>query len=63
MAVAPCKDCPDRQMGCHGQCEKYQTYRALQTEENEHNHMIKSCMKTDKRWFEREARKKARWKR
>lgn len=20
---APCKDCPDRQVGCHSTCEKY----------------------------------------
>lgn len=27
---APCKDCPDRYVGCHSQCEKYiafQKYR------------------------------------
>ena len=25
---APCKDCTDRAVGCHGQCTKYATYRA-----------------------------------
>ena len=24
----PCKDCTDREVGCHGKCEKYATYRA-----------------------------------
>lgn len=23
---APCLDCPDREPGCHGKCEKYQTW-------------------------------------
>lgn len=23
---APCKDCPNRQIGCHSKCEKYQEY-------------------------------------
>lgn len=26
--VAPCKDCPDRYVGCHGNCEKYKEYKA-----------------------------------
>ena len=25
--TAPCLDCPDREMGCHSKCEKYQKYR------------------------------------
>lgn len=26
MLNAPCKDCPDRYVGCHSQCEKYQAF-------------------------------------
>ena len=26
MSKAPCKDCPDRHLGCHSQCEKYKAY-------------------------------------
>ena len=26
MTTAPCKDCGDREIGCHSQCEKYKTY-------------------------------------
>lgn len=22
--MMPCKDCPDRHLGCHSECEKYQ---------------------------------------
>ena len=35
MVTAPCKDCPDRHLGCHGTCEKYQKYKAKQAEINE----------------------------
>ena len=23
---SPCKDCEDREVGCHGKCEKYQRF-------------------------------------
>ena len=61
MANAPCKDCPDRKMGCHGRCEKYLAFRAVQTEESERKHMIAVSTKSDKTWFEREWRKKVRY--
>lgn len=25
--IAPCKDCADRVVGCHGNCEKYKTFK------------------------------------
>lgn len=28
--IAPCKDCVDRKLLCHGHCEKYQTWKAEQ---------------------------------
>lgn len=24
---APCKDCPDRVLGCHSKCERYSEYK------------------------------------
>ena len=27
MNIAPCKDCKDRHVGCHGKCEKYLEYK------------------------------------
>ena len=27
MDGAPCKDCKDRHIGCHGKCEKYLEYK------------------------------------
>lgn len=35
MNKAPCKDCPDRQVGCHSTCEKYLTFRKERNELNE----------------------------
>ena len=26
--TAPCKECIDRQLGCHGSCETYQAWQA-----------------------------------
>lgn len=28
LLVVPCKECKSRQIGCHGQCEKYLNFRA-----------------------------------
>ncbi len=30
---APCKECPDRKIGCHSECARYITYRAEKDEE------------------------------
>ena len=30
----PCFNCPDRSIGCHGKCEKYQTWNAAHIELN-----------------------------
>lgn len=24
--ITPCKDCKDREVGCHGKCEKYKVF-------------------------------------
>lgn len=26
--TSPCKECEEREVGCHGRCEKYQAYRS-----------------------------------
>ena len=33
MREYPCKDCKDRYIGCHGQCEKYKSARKENEEE------------------------------
>jgi hypothetical protein len=35
MNKAPCKDCPDRKVGCHSTCEKYILFRKERDELNE----------------------------
>ena len=32
---APCKDCADRQLGCHADCSKYREYKDWQKEHND----------------------------
>lgn len=38
--TAPCKDCPDRSIGCHASCGKYIAYRKTQDEYNENNRAL-----------------------
>ena len=33
MAEAPCKDCPNRFVGCHSTCAGYQAFRAVKDKE------------------------------
>lgn len=34
---SPCKDCPDRHVGCHGECERYQEFnRSREAYREEH---------------------------
>lgn len=32
---APCKDCPDRKVGCHSVCEKYLEWKQVHDQEVE----------------------------
>lgn len=52
---APCKDCPDRHLACHGSCEKFLKYREQITEvkhrgfiENQLNRMQYNAVKKHK---------------
>ena len=31
---SPCRDCPERTVGCHGKCEAYKAYRGVLDEIN-----------------------------
>lgn len=37
--IAPCKDCPDRVVGCHSTCERYKDYREEKDRELEQKRM------------------------
>lgn len=36
---APCKDCGDREIGCHSQCEKYKAYSFYNEEIKSKQHL------------------------
>lgn len=36
MYHAPCKDCPDKVVGCHSSCDKYQEFRKFRDEFREY---------------------------
>lgn len=44
MSNAPCKDCSERKVGCHSQCEKYKLYA-------DELHEISEKEKKDKSWL------------
>lgn len=53
---APCKDCPDRYVGCHSQCEKYQAFRkyrddylAWRAKENQRNNDLYATSRHNKK--------------
>lgn len=58
---SPCKDCPDRHIGCHSECDKYKEfekalfeeksirYKANNAEKRATNHEIRSKLRTIKR--------------
>ena len=39
--VAPCKDCPDRKLGCHSKCEKYKEYKLANDAHNKETRLSK----------------------
>ena len=44
MAIkAPCLNCTDRSMGCHGKCEKYQSFVKQSKEHNENVRKLKNA--------------------
>lgn len=47
MTKAPCKDCPNRQVGCHSTCEKYIVFRKERDELNE----LKNKAKNDEKSY------------
>lgn len=58
MKQAPCKDCPDRQVGCHGSCDKYLAYKKEMTAINEAIYKQKVADNRIHEHFARCARKK-----
>ena len=58
--LAPCKDCPDRVLGCHSVCEKYIAFdkyrKELLAKKSKENRMLSDVLDSN-----RYNRKKKRW--
>lgn len=54
---SPCKDCPDRILGCHGRCERYKAFRAEREKEYAWRHE-QYVMDTPSADLERKTRRK-----
>lgn len=58
MNKAPCKDCPDRRVGCHSTCEKYLAFRKERDELNEKTYKQKEVEYADYTRYMRALREK-----
>lgn len=38
--ISPCKDCPDRHVGCHGTCKRYKEWDTANRERRERRQNI-----------------------
>ena len=47
----PCKDCPDREVGCHSTCEKYKAFRAEKDREIEERKIQYQSKTLDSKYF------------
>lgn len=57
--VTVCKDCPDREIGCHANCERYaEDKRALR----EHIETVREAKNKDKEYLDYKRKKYKRWK-
>lgn len=52
----PCKDCPDRVLGCHSKCEKYKEYSSKN--EQRRNANYRECLTTMQIYEMQQERKK-----
>ena len=48
MLKAPCKNCPDRSLGCHDHCEKYKAYKQ---EHKELNDLKRKAIQSENDWY------------
>lgn len=48
----PCHNCPDRELGCHGKCEKYQAYAEWRQQVYEER-IVKEASRPDRKYIER----------
>lgn len=60
----PCKDCPDREVGCHGKCKRYAEWRKVLEEKRHADRIITDSTRTISadaaRWIMREKKRKNR---
>ena len=48
--TAPCKDCPERHMGCHSKCEKYIEYHKFREEVLKRKEQDRVRCKSNRKW-------------
>ena len=58
--TAPCKDCPDRVLGCHSSCDKYKAFREERDRELEQRKLQAMGRTLDSKWFQKRCKIKQR---
>lgn len=51
---APCRGCTDREMGCHGKCDKYKEYKEKSDKRREAEFFEKEAQRTPGRYKSRQ---------
>lgn len=49
----PCKDCTERHIGCHGECERYQEYDRQNELRRKHRGYVAEKLRRRPSWSER----------
>lgn len=57
----PCAECPDREIGCHGKCEKYKAWREKLNEIRAEDYKRREGYKTVSDTAVRQMWRKLRW--
>ena len=47
---APCRGCTDREMGCHGKCDKYKEYKQASDQRREAQFFEREAARTPNRY-------------
>lgn len=60
MADCPCIDCPDREIGCHGKCERYAEWSRKKTQDREQraSEYVNTFPESMKKWMKHEQMRK-----
>lgn len=60
----PCKGCADREIGCHGKCERYAAFKEENARVNHERYLDRqrfSMSEPKKKWLQKQARRNGKY--